>query len=238
MTEARRQGLIGHALEMLPKRIDRGIDQGLAFLARRQNPDGSWSPLWFGNQDHPDEDNPVYGTAKVLLAYRDLALMNSPEAKRGIAWLVANQNKDGGWGSGAWGRIVTQETLASSPQTLNPKPQSAIRNLKSSVEETALATEALLAAIPSNPDPRALNPTSAALHRGLAWLLDRVEQNHHRQPAPIGFYFAKLWYYERLYPLIFTTAALGRACRQFAPSPPKDGSDEICSTEDCTSRSP
>jgi squalene-hopene/tetraprenyl-beta-curcumene cyclase len=43
-----------------------------------------------------------------------------------------------------------------------------------------------------------------------------VENHQHRQPAPIGFYFAKLWYYERLYPLIFTVAALGRACRQFA----------------------
>jgi squalene-hopene/tetraprenyl-beta-curcumene cyclase len=50
----------------------------------------------------------------------------------------------------------------------------------------------------------------------LAWLIDRVEQSQHRQPAPIGFYFAKLWYYERLYPLTFTVAALGRACRQFA----------------------
>jgi squalene-hopene/tetraprenyl-beta-curcumene cyclase len=29
--------------------------------------------------------------------------------------------------------------------------------------------------------------------------------------SPIGFYFAKLWYYERLYPLIFTVAALGQA---------------------------
>jgi squalene-hopene/tetraprenyl-beta-curcumene cyclase len=45
------------------------------------------------------------------------------------------------------------------------------------------------------------------------WLVDRVEQNQHRQPAPIGFYFAKLWYYERLYPLTFTVAALGRALR-------------------------
>jgi len=57
----------------------------------------------------------------------------------------------------------------------------------------------------------------SAVARGLSWLLHRVENNEYRQPAPIGFYFAKLWYYERLYPLTFTVAALGRACRQFAP---------------------
>ena len=30
------------------------------------------------------------------------------------------------------------------------------------------------------------------------------------EPAPIGFYFAKLWYYERAYPLVFAVGALGR----------------------------
>ena len=98
----------------------------------------------------------------------------------------------------------------------------------SSVEETALAVEALLAALPRNategvpysaPEPRTLNPEplTAALEKGLNWLALRVERGEHRQPAPIGFYFAKLWYYEKLYPLTFTVAALGRACRLYAP---------------------
>ena len=38
------------------------------------------------------------------------------------------------------------------------------------------------------------------------------------EPSPIGFYFAKLWYFERLYPLIFTVAALGRAARGLSPA--------------------
>ena len=29
-------------------------------------------------------------------------------------------------------------------------------------------------------------------------------------PAPIGLYFAKLWYYEKLYPLIFAAGGLAR----------------------------
>ena len=41
--------------------------------------------------------------------------------------------------------------------------------------------------------------------------------DRHRENAPIGFYFAKLWYYERLYPLVFAVAALGRAVRRWAP---------------------
>jgi hypothetical protein len=134
-------------------------------------------------------------------------------------------------------------------------PKSKIQNLKSSIEETALAVEALLAALPTNdlrpptsdlltPEPRTPNPITAAVTRGLAWLIDRVEHDEHRQPAPIGFYFAKLWYYEKLYPLIFATAALGRAwvlgnvsplcnvSRQFAPRP-----EEIPQPETASSRS-
>ena len=50
---------------------------GLAYLGQQQRPDGSWLPLWFGNQHAPDDENPTYGTARVLAAYRDLSLMDS-----------------------------------------------------------------------------------------------------------------------------------------------------------------
>jgi len=40
--------------------------------------------------------------------------------------------------------------------------------------------------------------------------LERVESGAWTEPSPIGFYFAKLWYYERLYPLIWTVSAMGR----------------------------
>jgi hypothetical protein len=45
----------------------------------------------------------------------------------------------------------------------------------------------------------------------VAWLVEKVEQGGLSHPTPIGFYFAKLWYFEKLYPIIFTVAALGRA---------------------------
>ena len=40
--------------------------------------------------------------------------------------------------------------------------------------------------------------------RGARWLTERTTF----EPSPIGLYFAKLWYFEKLYPLIFTVAAL------------------------------
>ncbi len=52
--------------------------------------------------------------------------------------------------------------------------------------------------------------SSSAALRGL---IEAVESGRFREASPIGFYFAKLWYYEKLYPLIFTVAALGRASR-------------------------
>jgi squalene-hopene/tetraprenyl-beta-curcumene cyclase len=165
------------------------MEGGLNYLQATQRPDGSWLPLWFGNQHAPDDANPTYGTARVLAAYRDLAylvpdLMTSESARRGIAWLLSVQNTDGGWGGAA--------------------------NTPPSIEETALAVEVLLDAGPV---------AETAVEHGLAWLIDRIEAGGLQQPTPIGFYFAKLWYFEKLYPIIFSVAALGRARRKFASRP-------------------
>ena len=46
--------------------------------------------------------------------------------------------------------------------------------------------------------------------KGANWLIDKVESGDWLNASPIGFYFAKLWYYEKTYPQIFTVAALSR----------------------------
>jgi squalene-hopene/tetraprenyl-beta-curcumene cyclase len=164
--------------ESLKKRLLRAVARGLQFLATHQRTDGSWLPLWFGNEHAPDDENPLYGTAKVVIALRELRdrgfTFSEEMLARALRWLVNRQEPSGGW-SGADGGPV-------------------------STEETALAIEAL-----------AGTEHVGATDRGVAWLVDRVESGEWREPAPIGFYFAKLWYYERLYPLIWTVGALGKA---------------------------
>jgi hypothetical protein len=50
----------------------------------------------------------------------------------------------------------------------------------------------------------------SAADRAALWLAMRVEAGTVEQPSPIGFYFAKLWYFEALYPLIFAVSGLNR----------------------------
>ncbi|NLC58204.1 MAG: squalene--hopene cyclase [Armatimonadetes bacterium] len=152
------------------------LARGMRFLEQAQRADGAWVPLWFGNQVAPEQANPVYGTARVLLA---LAGQPGGEelARRGIRYLLGAQHADGGWGGD--------------------------RSVGASVEETALATGAL-AEWAHLPEAR------AAMERGAAVLAERVERGDWTRPAPIGLYFASLWYSEELYPVIWTVEALGR----------------------------
>jgi squalene-hopene/tetraprenyl-beta-curcumene cyclase len=165
------------ANDLQRSRAQRAIDIGFGYLSKTQRDDGSWWPLWFGNQHSHNDENPTYGTARVLAAYRDTGRIGFDSAQRGLEALRKSQNVDGGWGGSS--------------------------GVESSVEETALATEIMVS----------VEQDCSSAHRGVEWLLNRVEDGSVAETTPIGFYFAKLWYFERLYPLIFTTSALRAACR-------------------------
>lgn len=206
-----------------PDRTTGAIARGWRYIEAHQHADGSWFPLWFGNQERLDEENPIYGTTKVLFAYRDLGRLGAGAVKKAVEWLLENQNADGGWGgdkrgTGGWelkagaGSSRDPRAPVSRCELLAPNSEPSRPQL-SSLEETSLALEALLA-FPHRPD------CEAAAHRGLVWLVERVEEGGHREPAPIGFYFAKLWYYERLYPIIFAASALRHAVTATLGHPP------------------
>ena len=68
-----------------------------------------------------------------------------------------------------------------------------------SVEETGVALEGLCA-LPGMP--------REALERAAQFLADATRGGTEFDPEPIGFYFANLWYFEKLYPPIFAAAGL------------------------------
>ncbi|MGH9629031.1 MAG: prenyltransferase/squalene oxidase repeat-containing protein, partial [Bryobacteraceae bacterium] len=163
------------------EQVKAAIARALAFLERTQRSDGAWVPLWFGNQFAGNEENAVYGTSRVLLALNQVQPA-SFMANRAANWLLAAQNQDGGWGG---------------DQGLPP-----------TIEETAVAVAALAEAAGNRIRESVLRESAL---RGTDWLVKASSGGEETSPSPIGLYFASLWYYERLYPLIFAADALRRS---------------------------
>ncbi len=164
----------------LQNRIETATRRALTYLAKDQASDGSWLPLWFGNEHTSDEMNPVYGTAQVLnhLCGSD-ALSAQAEAliENGRKFLQTAQKPDGSFGGDP-----------ASPASL---------------EESAVALHAL------SHDRSA--DALVRLQKAADWLLEAMRHGTHFPSAPIGLYFARLWYHERLYPVIWTLQALKSA---------------------------
>ncbi len=171
----------------LQKRIRAARAKSLAYLARQQREDGAWLPLWFGNQHNPEEENPVYGTSRVLLALiTERQSANSDKLiQRGMNYLIGCQNKDGGWGGS--------------------------KGCPSSIEETALVVDSIAAVMWHANGLFEKAKLRTLLQSGLSYLIAATNNGQQFSASPIGFYFAKLWYFERLYPVVYTVAALERA---------------------------
>jgi squalene-hopene/tetraprenyl-beta-curcumene cyclase len=161
----------------------RAARRALAFVARAQRPDGAWIPLWFGNEHAADEHNPVYGTSRVLIGL-------CADLVRNEAAAIDCRERGAHWliaaqnADGGWGGDT---------------------GAPSTVEETGVA----LAALACIAVGRSLPAVAEARTRGTAWLLQAVAQGV--DASPIGLYFARLWYYEELYPLTFALAGLAPA---------------------------
>jgi len=154
--------------------------RAIRFLSRAQRKDGSWAPLWFGNQFAPNEENLTYGTGRVLIALAKYCAMPevAPMIDHGIRWLLDAQNADSGWGGA--------------------------KGVRSSVEETAIAVEALAAHLTTPHGPR----IESHLADGVQRIVETTDCGLQTPPSPIGLYFARLWYFEELYPIIFALSSL------------------------------
>ncbi len=166
------------------EKIDKSISKAVKYLRSVQRNDGSWLPLWFGNENDENHLNPVYGTSQVLFGLceaKKLGISDLDEIiKQGSEFIIKVKNKEGAWGGNT--------------------------NVKSSIEETALAVRAL-----------AVSNKKNDLVSGVNWLLKRTENWDKKLPdaSPIGLYFASLWYYEDMYPLVFTCSALNEVKRMY-----------------------
>lgn len=163
----------------LQKRLQGAIAKALRYLADHQRKDGAWLPLWFGHPFAPEQANPVYGTAQVV----DALLTRNQPVDSVVGALIAPSIK---WllseqkKDGSWGAGAV-----------------------GTAEETALAVRALGSYMRQNQID--YDAIKQAIAWGLGWLMDSGHQTD--KAAPIGLYFAKLWYYERLYRSIFTLSA-------------------------------
>lgn len=165
----------------LQSRILKSALKAANYLQKHQSPEGSWLPLWFGNQQADGYKNPVYGTARVSVYLTDchnkefvqgelkekLITMNYPAQK----YLLSQQNEDGSWGGS--------------------------KGISGTVEETSMAISALAVSYPD------------ACEAGFTWLENEADLKNLRA-SPIGLYFAALWYDEKMYPLVYYTEALRR----------------------------
>ena len=173
----------GDELKKNDRRIlEKVFDDALKYLEKAQSENGSWLPLWFGNQFAENHTNPVYGTAKVVTYLKDTVLhqwlssqlkirLNKMVAK-GNNFLVSVQNNDGSWGGD--------------------------KNIQGTIEETALAVSALIS-----------EENREICKSGLIWIENFIQENGFKS-APIGLYFASLWYDEKMYPVTSYLEALSR----------------------------
>ncbi len=175
---------------------EHSVKRLLNWMQKVQSADGSWTPLWFGDQDAPAERNPVYGTA-MAVEYLSASSQEAakPMVEIAVAYLLNAQNRDGGWG-GAF-NVVSKVTLTARAVT-------------------ALATYASQKSqMPSHTTSANENTATKSIEESLQRGLDYLHQRHQagtlEQPEPIGLYFSRLWYSEALYNLTFTLQALKAA---------------------------
>ncbi|MDR0349520.1 MAG: squalene--hopene cyclase [Tannerella sp.] len=183
----------------LQKRCKAGMLRMLKWMRKIQAPDGSWTPLWFGDQDAGDERSPVYATAMTV---EYISGSEEPVARymaqQGITYLLSVQNTDGGWGGAE--NVPSKVTLTARALSALAawNPLSGISSEYGTVRPDA--------ALPGNMD---LSPRIAdAMNRAFDYLYGMYKAGELFRAEPIGLYFSRLWYSEEMYNITFVLSAL------------------------------
>jgi len=196
------------------------IDYGIRWLLDNQGSDGSWNTYqpgegdvgcvsitahaiealleygdslesinrgikWLQGSIHPDGywndlwlAKRTYGTACAITALVKAGFDDASEISQGVRWLEQNQNPDGGWGEDMFG---------------NPT--------KSTVEQTAWCTYALLLTDYKNPSAR----------KGIQYLIDKQDENGTWKDSCVGIYWEIIGgYSDPIYASVFPILALNQ----------------------------
>ena len=179
--------LTGHAILAMAKTIHlfgnslsrkqhsefkKSLVKAIIYLEKQQKPTGFCLPLWFGNQNTPDHTNPVYGTARVVSYLNEALTTDFGKEYSVILKLMINR--------GCSYLISVQNQDGS---------WGGAKEIAGTIEETSLAVTALCR-----------NGFQDECDSGLNWLAEKTKSDG-LIAAPIGLYFASLWYSEELYSL-------------------------------------
>ncbi|MGE5515772.1 MAG: squalene--hopene cyclase [Bacteroidota bacterium] len=160
---------------------DPALKAAIRFLLREQEDDGSWFGRWGTNY--------IYGTWSVLSALNAAGYpADAAPIRHAVAWLLARQRGDGGWGES--GESYWPERRAKALHTSTPS-------------QTAWALLALMAAGEG---------THPAVARGIAFLADsQTEDGSWAEDSFTAVGFPRVFYLRyHGYPLIFPVWALAR----------------------------
>ena len=225
------------ALSSLGGYVSDAARDGVIWLLGLQNRDGGWPTFCKGWGKLPFDRSAPDLTAhalRALWAWKSVGPLKRIEraVADGFDYLRRTQRNDGAWEPIWFGNQFVREqgnpvygtarVLAVYRDTGKMNSHEALRgieylveaqnpdgswggdrNVPGTMEETALTVEAL-AGLPDNDE------ALRVCLRGADYLSEKVDQGGLEHPAPIGLYFARLWYAEMLYPAIWTVGAFGR----------------------------
>ena len=228
------------ALKQIGHPADAAIEQGIGWLLDLQNRDGGIPTFCRGWGTLPFDRSTPEITAHALLAWwtwhdelsSPLQTRIAAATNRALRYLEACQTAENAWIPLWFGNEHTPDEnnpVYGTAQVINhlsgnvqlaaqahdliqtgltylqtaQKPDGSFggdKNAPSSIEETAVALQAFCSV-----------SSIQHLASSAQWLLTATDYGTHFPSAPIGLYFARLWYHEQLYPVIWTLSALTSA---------------------------